>query len=157
MRARVLAFVQDLRSRGIGASVAETLDAVAAVATAGIERPVLREALAATLVKDERDRAAFDVLFDEAFPLVGAPEAPGRRKRRRAGGAPAEPGGTAAATAKGRAAGRRSLDPRDARTTPGAARSRRPRSRRAAGRALLRSRARASCWRCPSTNSVAAT
>src|SRR5579862_1293116 len=86
MRARILEFVQTLRDGGVDVSVAETLDAVAAVAAAGVEREVLRESLAAALVKDERDRAAFDALFDAMFPLVGPADGTGRRKRRRAGG-----------------------------------------------------------------------
>lgn len=84
MRQVVLRFVRRLRERGIDVSPAETMDALAAVAAAGIEREVLREALAATLVKDERDRPVFDALFEVTFPLVGAGEEPrGRRMRRR--------------------------------------------------------------------------
>jgi hypothetical protein len=86
MRRRILAFVGQLRTCGLAISVAETVDAVSAVLAAGIEREVLREALAATLVKDEADRAAFDRSFDEAFPLLGAKPAPGRRRKRTAGG-----------------------------------------------------------------------
>jgi uncharacterized protein with von Willebrand factor type A (vWA) domain len=81
MRSRLLDFVQRLRRRGVAVSVAETLDALTAVAAAGVERPVLREALAAALVKDEADRPTFDVLFDEAFPLVGTEREPGRKRR----------------------------------------------------------------------------
>ncbi|HEV7733645.1 MAG TPA: VWA domain-containing protein [Candidatus Binatia bacterium] len=83
MRARVLDFVQDLRRHGLAISVAESMDALSAVGAAGVEREVLREALAATLVKDERDRPAFDPLFDVAFPLVGEPAVVGRRPQRR--------------------------------------------------------------------------
>src|SRR5262249_20569933 len=72
---------------GIEVSVAETLDAVAAVAAAGVERETLREALATTLVKDERDRALFDRLFDAAFPLGGDGERSRARRRGRGGGA----------------------------------------------------------------------
>lgn len=89
MQARILAFVAALRERGIDVSIAETLDAVAGVAAAGVEREVLRETLAATLVKDEGDRPAFDALFEKAFPLGGADAPAGRRRRRRGG----EPGG----------------------------------------------------------------
>ena len=94
MRARILGFVQALREDGLAVSVAEALDAVAAVAAAGVDRAVLREALAATLVKDEADRPAFDARFDTMFPARGAPPArprkgrarrrSGRRRRRRA-------------------------------------------------------------------------
>jgi uncharacterized protein len=92
VRQRVLAFAQTLRAHGLELSVAETMDALAAVAAAGVARETLREALAATLVKDERDRAAFDRLFDAAFPLRGARDEPRHRRR---GGVPggAEAGG----------------------------------------------------------------
>jgi uncharacterized protein with von Willebrand factor type A (vWA) domain len=86
VRARLLAFAQELRAHGIGVSVAESMDAVAAVAAAGVERETLREALAATLVKDERDRATFDRLFEKAFPLVAGGVAAEGRRRRPAGG-----------------------------------------------------------------------
>src|SRR5262249_35858825 len=102
MRTRILEFVQALREGGVDVSVAETLDAVAAVAAAGVERGVLREALAAALVKDEGDRPRFDRLFDAMFPLVGAMgEEPGRKRRRRTdGGSPGE--GTGSGTGEGR-------------------------------------------------------
>jgi uncharacterized protein with von Willebrand factor type A (vWA) domain len=86
VRTRILDFVQTLRTRGgLEVSVAESLDALVAVAAIGVEREPLREALAAALVKHEEDRPAFDRLFDEAFPLVGGAEE-GRRRRRGAGG-----------------------------------------------------------------------
>src|SRR5579871_682462 len=97
MRARVLGLIRALRARGIAVSVAESLVAMEAVAAAGIERPVLREALATALVKDEADRPVFDRLFDEAFPLRGAERTAGRRRR------PAPAGG--AGHARGRAGG----------------------------------------------------
>src|SRR6266480_2833149 len=85
MRARILDFVQTLRARGgVEVSVAESLDALVAVAAVGVEREPMREALAAALVKHEADRPAFDRLFDQAFPLVGGAEE-GRRRRRGAG------------------------------------------------------------------------
>src|SRR5205814_7048168 len=84
MRARILDFVQTLRARGgVEVSVAESLDALVAVAAVGVEREPMREALAAALVKHEADRPAFDRLFDEAFPLVGGAE---EGRRRGAGG-----------------------------------------------------------------------
>ena len=61
MRERILAFVHTLRAAGVRVSVTETLDAVRAVAVAGVERDVLREALATTVVKDEGDRPTFSV------------------------------------------------------------------------------------------------
>src|ERR1043165_9388148 len=100
MRARILAFVQTLRADGIEVSVAEAMDAVAAVSAAGVERDVLRESLAATLVKDEAERATFDTLFEVAFPLIG-PGTAGQRRRRRVRGA----GGGAVPTGAGRGTG----------------------------------------------------
>jgi uncharacterized protein with von Willebrand factor type A (vWA) domain len=127
MRARILGFVQALRAGGLEVSVAEAMDAVAAVSAAGVERAVLREALAATLVKDEAERPAFDVLFERAFPLVG-PGGDGERRRRRARGG----GGGAVPTGAGRGRGggspgapretpeesRRGREPRDRTETP---------------------------------------
>src|SRR5215470_7262120 len=105
MRDRVLRFVQELRGHDLPVSVAESMDAIAAVAAAGVEREVLREALATTLVKDEHDRPTFDELFDRAFPLAAAPRGTARAKRARtpeasepgagAGGAGGSGGGTA--------------------------------------------------------------
>src|SRR3972149_4940564 len=92
MRARILDFVQALRAGGLEVSLAEAMDAVAAVSAAGVDREVLREALAATLVKDEAERATFDRLFDIAFPLVGA-DGPGEGPPRRAPAAASPSGG----------------------------------------------------------------
>ena len=101
MRERIHAFVQALRGRGVEVSVAEGLDAMRAVAAAGVERDVLREALAACLVKDEGDRPTFDPLFDELFPAIGAGGVEeGRRKRRVKG-----TGGGAVPTGAGRGVG----------------------------------------------------
>ncbi len=44
MRERIHTFVQALRGRGVEVSLAEGLDAMRAVAAAGVEREVLREA-----------------------------------------------------------------------------------------------------------------
>ncbi|HJQ85039.1 MAG TPA: hypothetical protein VKA21_13230, partial [Candidatus Binatia bacterium] len=89
MRARVLDLVQALRAREIEVSVAEAMDALAAVAAAGVEHDVLREALAAALVKDEADRPIYDAVFDRTFPLGGpvAGEAGRRRGPVRGAGA----------------------------------------------------------------------
>ena len=86
MRRRLQEFVGALRGGGVSVSVAESLDAMRAVGVVGVERPRLREALAACLVKDERDRTLFDALFDEYFPLADAPGARGGRRRRTAPG-----------------------------------------------------------------------
>ncbi len=86
MRERILAFVGRLRAADVEVSPAEARDAVAAVAAAGVVRETLREALAATLVKDEGDRSVFDRLFEESFPLVGPGDGEGRKRRRGASG-----------------------------------------------------------------------
>src|SRR5262249_11766222 len=79
------------------------MDAVTAVAAAGVERETLREALAATLVKDEAERPTFDRLFDVAFPLGRATAPPGRRRREGVhGGGAGGRGGAAAGAGVGR-------------------------------------------------------
>src|SRR5262245_39196954 len=103
MRGRVLGFVEPLREHDIPVSVAETMDAVAAVAATGIERRVLREALAATLVKDEHDRPVFDECFERAFPLAPAPRRRARAGSPRAGG---EETGLGGGSGEGRGGGR---------------------------------------------------
>ncbi len=75
MRDVTLRFINDLRTAGLRVSLSETMDAVQAVAAVGIERDLLREALAASLVKEEEDRP----LFDEAFARFFA--APGSRRK----------------------------------------------------------------------------
>lgn len=109
MRAHVLRFVDRLRRDGVRISVAESLDALAAVAAVGVERETLRDGLAVTLVKDERDRAAFETRFDEWFPLVTEAErepGAGRRRRRRTPGGGGDGGSGGAGTAGRGAAGR---------------------------------------------------
>ena len=147
MRARILDFVQTLRARGgVEVSVAESLDALVAVAAVGVEREPMREALAAALVKHEADRPAFDRLFDQAFPLVGGAEE-GRRRRRGAGGG-AVPTGAGRGVGEGSRARareekeeRREEGRRDAAATrreaSGAADSARRESRAARARRLL--------------------
>lgn len=93
MKDRLVDFVDGLRRAGVRPSPAETLDAVAAVAAAGVEREVLREALAASLVKDHAERPTFDDLFDRYFVLPG--RTAGKKKRPRPGdeGSGVGPGG----------------------------------------------------------------
>ncbi|MFC6703849.1 VWA domain-containing protein [Flexivirga alba] len=64
-------FIRFLRLHGLRISVAEALDAVAAVSRPGIvtDREVLRSALAVSLVKDRRDLEIFDDVFDRFFRL----------------------------------------------------------------------------------------
>jgi len=77
----LLRFVGELRLAEVPVSVAETLDAMRAVAAAGfVERSRMREALAAALVKDEADRESFDEAFARFFGAgAGAAREAGRR------------------------------------------------------------------------------
>jgi hypothetical protein len=102
VRARVHGLIGELRAAGVAVSTGETLDAMHAVAVTGVERERLREALAATLVKDEGDRPAFDEVFERCFPLP-VPDGPRRRRRHR----PAE-------AAEGAGTGRRRSPPNEA-------------------------------------------
>ena len=79
---RHIAFLEALRSAGLPVSLAENLDAIAALQSLEWDsRPTVRDAYAATLVKRQSQRPTFDALFDLYFPaLVGsgaaAPEGP---------------------------------------------------------------------------------
>ncbi len=70
---RHIEFVEALRSAGLPVSLAEGLDAVAAIGALGLdERETLRAAYAATLVKRQNHRPGFDQVFDLYFPaLIG--------------------------------------------------------------------------------------
>lgn len=68
MLATVTAFAEELRRANIPVSLTETLDAERALGALGLGTPArLRAALAASLVKDAGQRAAFDALFDVFF------------------------------------------------------------------------------------------
>jgi len=67
LREQLVRFIAALRSAGVRISVAESIDAMNAVAAAGIERGRMHEALAATLIKDEADREIFDQSFNRFF------------------------------------------------------------------------------------------
>ena len=71
---RHLAFLEALRGAGLPVSLAEDLDAVAALtALPWDDRAIVREGYAATLVKKPSLRPTFDTLFDLYFPrLVGS-------------------------------------------------------------------------------------
>jgi len=71
-------FIAELRAAGIRVSVAESIDAMNAVAAAGLEQTRMREGLAAALIKDEADRASFDEVFGRFF---AAPPGSGGRRR----------------------------------------------------------------------------
>ena len=65
-------FMAELRAAGIPASLTESLDAVEAVKHAGIEdREAFKHALAATLVKNQSHRRAFETVFEVYFSLRG--------------------------------------------------------------------------------------
>ena len=70
---RHIAFLEALRSAGLPVSLAEDLDAIAALQTLEWgERRTVRDAYAATLVKKQSQRVTFEALFDIYFPrLVG--------------------------------------------------------------------------------------
>ncbi len=80
LRDELLRFVTQLRGAGVRVSIAETLDAMNAIAAAGLERAPMREALAASLIKDEDDRHIFDDLFAMFFGSARNPTDDGWRK-----------------------------------------------------------------------------
>jgi uncharacterized protein with von Willebrand factor type A (vWA) domain len=64
-------FVGALRRAGLRISIAESIDATRAVAAVPLhDREVLRAVYAATLVKRQTDRRAFDTVFDLYYPSV---------------------------------------------------------------------------------------
>lgn len=68
---RHIAFLEALRAAGLPVSLAEDLDAIAALqALPWDERATLREGYAATLVKKPSFRPTFDTLFDVYFPRM---------------------------------------------------------------------------------------
>lgn len=70
---RHIAFLEALRAAGLPVSLAEDLDAIAALtALDWDDRSTIREGYAATLVKRQSQRPTFETLFDLYFPrLVG--------------------------------------------------------------------------------------
>jgi uncharacterized protein with von Willebrand factor type A (vWA) domain len=70
---RHIAFLEALRGAGLSVSLAEDLDAIAALSALDWdERGTVHAAYAATLVKKQSQRPTFDALFDIYFPrLVG--------------------------------------------------------------------------------------
>ncbi|MFL6002513.1 MAG: VWA domain-containing protein, partial [Nocardioides sp.] len=69
-----ISFLEALRSAGLPVSLAENLDAIAALQSLHWgTRSTVRDAYAATLVKRQSQRPTFDALFDLYFPgLVGS-------------------------------------------------------------------------------------
>jgi len=74
---RLVAFVDALRAKGIPAGTSETVDAAAVAEVLGMDdRVLLREGLAAALVRRGGQRDVFDQAFDVFFPAaVGTPQA----------------------------------------------------------------------------------
>ncbi len=70
---RHIAFLEALRGAGLPVSLAEDIDAVAALSALPWDRrTTIRDAYAATLVKKQSQRPTFEALFDVYFPrLVG--------------------------------------------------------------------------------------
>jgi uncharacterized protein with von Willebrand factor type A (vWA) domain len=100
LKTRLLSFIDALRGGGLPVTVSETFDAVQAVEALGVEPAVFREALAATLVKDEADRPLFDAVFDRCFAV---PQRQRRKGDRRQPGAAGDgSGGTDGARAVAR-------------------------------------------------------
>src|SRR5436305_14945206 len=68
---RTVSFVGALREAGLAVSLAESLDAVRALAAVPLlNREAVRAGLAAATVKRPAHRLAFDTLFDLYFPAV---------------------------------------------------------------------------------------
>src|SRR5215472_8619709 len=67
LRDQLVSFIAALRDAGVRISVAESIDAMNAVAAVGLERAQMQEALAAALIKDEADRVTFDESFNRFF------------------------------------------------------------------------------------------
>ncbi len=75
---RHIAFLEALRGAGLSVSLAEDLDAVAALSALGwSDRDIVHAGYAATLVKKQVQRPIFDALFDLYFPrMVGGGATP---------------------------------------------------------------------------------
>ena len=68
MDQRILEFIGDLRRAEVRISPSEALDALTASAEIGLDdRETFKTALASTLVKEARDREAFDRIFNLYF------------------------------------------------------------------------------------------
>src|SRR5258708_8110305 len=72
LRDQLVNFIAALREAGVRISVAESIDAMNAVAAVGLARARMHEALAASLIKDEADRAIFYETFNRFFPAPPA-------------------------------------------------------------------------------------
>jgi len=81
VRDRLLTFIEALREAGLAITLAEELDAMRAIGAIGIEPAAFKEALGATLVKDEADRPTFDRLFSRFFAVPGCHRGHGDRQQ----------------------------------------------------------------------------
>ena len=82
MDERILEFIGDLRRAELRISTTEALDALAASAEVGLDdRETFKPRLAATLVKEARDHATFDRIFDLYFLDLKALGRGGSRRR----------------------------------------------------------------------------
>jgi uncharacterized protein len=90
---RHIAFLEALRGAGLSVSLAEDLDAVAALTSVGwTDRSVVRDVYAATLVKRHAQRPTFEALFDLYFPrMVGGGVAEAARREQDADDGDAAP------------------------------------------------------------------
>ncbi len=81
LRDQLVNFIAALRDAGVRISVAESIDAMNAVAAVGLERARMHEALAAALIKDEADRPIFNDSFNRFFaaPRADRGEHPDQR------------------------------------------------------------------------------
>jgi hypothetical protein len=83
---RILELIAAMRAAGVRISVAESLDAMRAITAAGLTRVRMREALRASLIKDEADNPSFETLFASYFDAPGhKPGAPHQSRAERAG------------------------------------------------------------------------
>ncbi|BCX05066.1 MAG: hypothetical protein KatS3mg053_3004 [Candidatus Roseilinea sp.] len=77
MDQRIVEFISALRSSGVRVSLAESADAIKAIATVGvIDRETFKNALKATLVKEPADVPSFEQLFPLYFGHEGPPMQP---------------------------------------------------------------------------------
>ncbi|WP_167002861.1 VWA domain-containing protein [Mumia sp. ZJ430] len=81
--ARLVAMVESLRGHGLVVGTSETVDAARAMQVLSLaDRDLLREGLAASLIRRTGQRRVFDAVFDVYFPVgVGARESEGERAR----------------------------------------------------------------------------
>jgi hypothetical protein len=74
MEDRIIEFVRGLRAAGVRVSVAEAEDAMRAVRVLGVgEKPLFRESLRVTLIKESEDFPVFNELFPLYFGSGGPP------------------------------------------------------------------------------------